>query len=159
MENKSYRVQHRFWLDIAKDDEYMLAERLAEKKAERQYTATLRNALRLYFSLAEGDTSILDDLFPFARNDNKTGSGSGGNGASKADITRLEQMLASLTANDMLMRPTQSASFGTGPKPMSVPQFDLPRFDDDDDDFALELQPIKDTGAAQNFINSMIALQ
>lgn len=157
METKSYRVQHRFWLDISKDNEYALAEQLAEKKAERLYSATLRNALKLYFSLAEGDTSVLDDLFPFARQEALQRDSGGGSGASKEDITRLEKILASLTSNNMLMRPTQPA--GDGPKPMTVPQFDLPRFDDDDDDFTIELQPVTDTGAAQNFINSMIALQ
>jgi hypothetical protein len=54
----------KFWLDVTKDSELALVEQLEQKKKKRQYTATLRNALKLFFSLSNGDTSVLFELFP-----------------------------------------------------------------------------------------------
>lgn len=162
MSQESYRIQHKFWLDIAKEEEYLLAEKLAKRKTKREYTATLRNALRLYFSLQTGATHILDEMFPFVQQQYKsdhTSTNTISDGVSKSDFERLEHLLASLTMSETRLQSMHATASESGPKSMTVPQFELPRFDEDDDDFTLELQPVKDTNATQNFINAMNALQ
>lgn len=61
-----YRVQHRFWLDLKKDEEEQLDEWLHSLKQKRQFVGALRDALRLFFDMKKGKTDVLFELFPFA---------------------------------------------------------------------------------------------
>lgn len=62
--SKRYRKQYKFWLDLMKDDERVLAEVLHELKENRQYSATLRDALKLYIDLLYDNTDQLREQFP-----------------------------------------------------------------------------------------------
>lgn len=60
------RYQYRFWLDANKDVELLMMENLDTMKRTRRFAKTLRDALRLFFSLLMGDLSVLEELFPAA---------------------------------------------------------------------------------------------
>lgn len=55
---------YRFWLNIAKDDEYELAAEIEHLKTERGFTTALRDGLRLILSLRRGEFDVLYELFP-----------------------------------------------------------------------------------------------
>lgn len=64
--DKFGRIRRRmiFELNTMKAGERELFDRLRLLKKSRQYVTTIRNALRLWFALLDGDTSLLRELFP-----------------------------------------------------------------------------------------------
>lgn len=56
--------QYRFWLNVADDDEYKLAEECESLKANRGFAPTIRDGLRLILSLRRGEFDVLYELFP-----------------------------------------------------------------------------------------------
>lgn len=60
-----YRVMHKFWLDVTRDDEDHLDEYIHSLKLKRRFTQTVRDGLRLIRSLRNGDVSVLLELFPW----------------------------------------------------------------------------------------------
>lgn len=61
---KPYRMMHKFWLDLGNAIEAELIDAIALLKRDRQFTAYIRDGLRLMLSLAKGDTGVLRELFP-----------------------------------------------------------------------------------------------
>lgn len=61
---KPYRLQMPFWLDRNREDERELGWYLEEQKKRHKYTATIRDGVRLIWSLREGRADILLELFP-----------------------------------------------------------------------------------------------
>lgn len=62
--DKRRRVQERFWLDANNPTDRALGKWLERLKKQRQFTPTLRNALRLYRDLMHGRLDVLYELFP-----------------------------------------------------------------------------------------------
>jgi hypothetical protein len=58
------RFMYRFWLDVNKPDQRALAEALEAVKARRKFAPTVRDALRLFLDLQDGNTGELCRLFP-----------------------------------------------------------------------------------------------
>src|SRR5690349_9401082 len=58
------RFMFRFWLDDNKPLESELGKELDTLKNKRKFLPTVRDALRLYFSLLKGETALLKDMFP-----------------------------------------------------------------------------------------------
>lgn len=67
---KDKRKNMRMRWDLSKQIDKLIYERLEYLKTIKEFTETLRNALRLYFSLQDGDRSVLDELFPGVVADN-----------------------------------------------------------------------------------------
>lgn len=65
-QDRRYRFQFRFWLDVNKDHEMALADALEELKSRRKMQPIIRDALRLFIDLSRGKTDVLAELFPFA---------------------------------------------------------------------------------------------
>ena len=65
--NMSYRLMQKFWLDIGKRDERDLAQQIVELKNQRAFTSTIRDALRLFLDLKQGNIDVLIELFPFVK--------------------------------------------------------------------------------------------
>lgn len=59
-----FRKQIVFWLDLANDIEYEIAEYIADLKRGRAFSAAVRDGLRLIATLRRGETHILEALFP-----------------------------------------------------------------------------------------------
>jgi len=136
-----YRVQHKFWLDLKKDQEDKLDEWLHALKASRQFVSTVRDALRLFFDLKEGKTDVLLELFPFA-----------------SEQRQLQQQLARLEGL-IQQSAHQPAPLVSGPKPLTGLPKVLPRVVDDDDDDLLVIGRDTTTDSAMNFLTSMLSLQ
>lgn len=64
-EQKPYRLLQKFWLDVTRDDEYSLAEYIAEQKKKRKFAGTIRDALHLIRDLRAGKVDWLLFLFPW----------------------------------------------------------------------------------------------
>lgn len=64
-QQKSYRLQVRFWLDVFRDEEYELAQYVDDLKQKRSFSATVRDALNLIRDLKNGKVETLLRLFPW----------------------------------------------------------------------------------------------
>lgn len=64
-QDKRYRFQLRFWLNLEKSEESWLADYIAFLKAKRNFQDTVRLGLRLIYDLRQGKTDVLLELFPF----------------------------------------------------------------------------------------------
>ena len=58
------RMQFRWAFDLRKRCEFELAFWLEDKKLTRQFTTIVRNAVRLYHDLEQGEYTVLRELFP-----------------------------------------------------------------------------------------------
>jgi hypothetical protein len=123
------RFQFRFWVDAAKSDQYEIGYRLEVLKKSRKYSQTLMNALNLFFSLQDGDTSFLERLFPsIVERLRKEGE----ERATQSELVRLMR--------EMQMHKTQI----TGLQAVEV---------SDDDDPVIETEDASGADVAANFLN------
>lgn len=153
------REKFKFWLDMGKDEELLVAEQIDELKQSRQFTSTIRNGIRLICDLKAGKLDILFELFPWVRADfleymasvqpQKTDA----ERAIAEHLARIETLLVS----DKIAAPVITEESRGGSKKMAVPQFAAPMLEDD-----TELLVISRTNtpanAAQNFLNSAFSL-
>lgn len=59
------RVQHRFDLNLNKEDEYQLDEMIQSLKKKRSFLGVIRDGIRLILDLRQGQTEVLRELFPW----------------------------------------------------------------------------------------------
>jgi len=162
MRQKPYRVQHKFWLDITKNQEDQLDHEIHELKKTRRFASTIRDAIRLILDLRQGRLDVLVELFPWVRVEFLDGihqEKTAGERAIEAHLKRLEELMVEQGSSSIgiaSVKP-QNGNEG-GPIKMDVPQLDMPVFDDDDD-FSLEIQRDTSTDASRNFVNTMLSLQ
>lgn len=162
MNAKRFRVRQVFWLDMNKADEYELAETIDQLKQSRTFVRTIRDSIRLILDLRAGQVDVLLELFPFVHT--ALGGGSGGNNDDvKALKAMLEQYIVTnsqgTTYHMGAPKALNSGTSGSGLKPLNVPTFDLPRFEDEDDQDTLIVRKDTSTNSAQNFLNSLLNLQ
>ena len=62
---ESFRLRFNFWLDVTKSHENEVAAEIEQLKADRLFTKTVRDGIRLIVSLRRRDTSVLYELFPW----------------------------------------------------------------------------------------------
>jgi len=113
-----------FRLDTKKEDEAFLYRWIGELKAMRKWSSTVRNALKLFYSLSQGRTDVLEDMFPFAVQKQQS-----------LENSQFEQLVSLLSA--------QTPTIGYRP-PLQFPEREIPSFvvtesedaDNDDDLFA-----------------------
>lgn len=165
MKTTSGRLRFNFWLDIRRDEEYVVAEQIQLLKSQRAFAKTIRDGIRLICDLRAGNISVLLELFPFvqAKLASQTVSSSTDNSDLKHEIETLKALLLRSTIPSMGTSPRSigPAPLIDGPKPLAAPKFDLPRFDEDEDNEAETLILTRDTSvdAGLNFLNSILALQ
>jgi len=152
---KRRRVKFEFWMDATKPDQSILGDRLWKLKGKRQFAPTLRKAVQLFFSLMDGDISVLKELFPDVVTQLETDAYRRGTAESDSyEVAQLKHMIQKLDEK-------LDAVPAGNPKPLTVPALATPDFDDDDD-FSNLLTVKKSTGngkqASQNFLNSVMNL-
>lgn len=59
------RLRFMFWLDLSKEDEFVLSQHIRELKLERTFVKAVRDGLRLVNDLKNGRTDVLRELFPW----------------------------------------------------------------------------------------------
>ena len=64
---KTYRVQHKFWLNIMDTSEEALDAEIWQLKKARLFSKTIRDGIRLVCDLRAGRFDVLFELFPEAR--------------------------------------------------------------------------------------------
>ena len=67
MATKRYRMRFDFQLNVAKEDEYAIAEQIANLKSQGRYSKTVRDGIRLVSDLNDGNLDVLFELFPWVR--------------------------------------------------------------------------------------------
>lgn len=67
MANESYRLMYRFWLNIAKPAEEVIADKIEILKNERLFSQTIRDGIRLICDLRDGRLDVLFELFPWVK--------------------------------------------------------------------------------------------
>ena len=141
-----------------------IIERVRELKAKRKFTATFRDMASLYFSLQEGDTSVLAELFPWivgviTAGDSTDDSGNGGNEAVLNKLETLQRAIEAQQPGGHYQAPAAAPQMVSGNisglKPLPPPM------SDDDIMASLEVKEAdrSEVNATQNFINSLMALQ
>lgn len=147
-----------FWLDVAKPDELALAEQIEELKQEREFARTLRSGIRLICDLKKGQTDVLFELFPWVKNEMVSSPSTGTDELLQRELERLEEMILkqAMPADTPKVPPHAHPS---GPKPLAVPQFARPTFDDEDDLDTVVLQKVAGGNSAMNFVRSMLSLE
>lgn len=135
------RKLFKFWLYRDLTEDTRLMDYIAYLHKTRQFATTVRNGLRLMWTLGEGDLSVLFELFP----------GLQSKLAPHNDelIEQFRQMLQS--------QPALSA----GLKPMDVPQIAMPIFDDDDEQGTVIIRHDADSASktSNTFMEAIFALQ
>ncbi|HKI53500.1 MAG TPA: hypothetical protein VJ987_05200 [Anaerolineales bacterium] len=58
---------YKFWLQLDKPEEKELSQKLEAIRKQRKFAPTMRTALHLFFSLMEGRTDVILDLFPWIK--------------------------------------------------------------------------------------------
>jgi hypothetical protein len=164
MNTTKARLRFNFWLDIRRDDEFAVAEQIQLLKRQRAFAKTVRDGIRLICDLRAGNVDVLLELFPFVQSKlTPQTPPPADNSDLKREIQMLKDLMLHSATPPMVAAPVgilrSSASTIGGPKPLSAPKFDLPRFEDDDEAETLILTKDTRTNSAQNFLDSMLALQ
>lgn len=159
MAAERYRMRFDFQLNVAKNEEFAIAEQISFLKQQGLYSKTVRDGIRLVSDLREGNLDVLFELFPWVRAEFLEHIVAVQPQKSEAELAiarqlaRIEELLASDKSS-----PALDTQGGGGPKPMTVPQVAAPVFDDEDDELPV-ITKAKATGsAAQNFLNSAFSL-
>jgi hypothetical protein len=150
-------------------------ERVGELKAAGDFRPTMIELINMDKELEKGQIGTLMDLYPEAIQ-------------SVRDMVRLEleselkaqnnhvlnEMIrqtmqdviqnAHIPANTPVssdLQPVSGATVATGLRALQVPQFEVPQYDDSDDDLGLDIKAVEGQGliVAQNFLRSIGALQ
>jgi len=99
-----------FRLDTKKEDEAFLYRWVGELKAMRKWSSTVRNALKLFYSLSQGRTDVLEEMFPFAVQKQQS-----------LENSQFEQLVSLLSAQ------TSMPTIGYRP-PSQLPRGEMPSF-------------------------------
>jgi hypothetical protein len=164
MSSKTYRVMHKFWLDLTKDTEYSLDEQIHNLKKKRTYTKTIRDGIRLISDLREGRLEVLFELFPWVRAEfleymsTLQQQPNEPHFALQQQLARLESLLLGQGNAPMNINSKSPKTEVNGPKKMVVPQVAAPALDDDDTDLLVVAKAKSSGNASQNFLNSAFKL-
>lgn len=67
MSSKRFRLRFTFWLDVNKDDEAEIADKVEDLKRGRLFAQTIRDGIRLICNLRDGKLDVLFELFPWVK--------------------------------------------------------------------------------------------
>lgn len=133
------RQVFKFWLFKDKPEEYRLVEFINYCKANRKFASVVRDGIRLMWSLGEGDTSVLFELFPGLHAQlqpvqaTPTPPDTGNLERQIADLKRLILEQGAISAPPPDYPQMKSLSAGVGSTLGVGKKMALPVFNDDDD--------------------------
>lgn len=155
---KPYRVMHKFWLDLNRENEFWLDEQIATLKARRSFVTTIRQAIELILDLRAGRLDVLFSLFPWTQDTLKPAPTPPDNSDLERKIEQLERVILQqgIPTNAPLVASPALKPTGMQPIAGASRKFDLPTFDDDDDDGAtLVIKKSTSTDASMNFLTQL----
>ena len=153
---KRYKKQFMFWLDVMNRSDQLVIEDIKELKQSRQFTQVIRDGLRLIPSLMRGETETLFKMFPnlyktlYAQMeaDVMEKMQREQEGEVISHLIELRGVIQSIKDKPMLSAPMQGTV--TMQRVTTVT----------DETMKLEVKRVQGDGSsAQNFLNSMMALQ
>jgi hypothetical protein len=147
-------------LNLIDPAENLIAERIETLKADRTFAKTVRDGIRLICDLRAGKLEVLLELFPWVKTELSSAQPHKTNSEVElhSQLARLEMLLTEQISGLQLSSiPLQTVSAG-GPRTLNAPKFELPRFDDDENDTVVVQRDTR-TNSALNFLNSMLRLQ
>ncbi len=124
------RKMLKFWLYRDREDDSRLIEFIEYCKSTRQFARVVRDGIRLVWSLREGNTSILFELFPHLERQFKPDA--------EDLIAQFRDMLLQHRVENTPAQPMLPGLANidppTKPSKLSAHKIDLPLLDDDDSD-------------------------
>src|SRR3990167_11531903 len=140
--SKAQRMQQVFWLNVSDHSQQWLQKQIKALKQERQYSRAVRDGLRLFLDLRDGNLDVLFELFPFVKERIDT--------LVMARIIEYQQdMIRSFTSP----QPAKVTPIGQGAlKPVTPPA------PDDDDTLLTVTKAQSDGKSGENFLKSAFSL-
>jgi hypothetical protein len=131
------RKEFKFWLYHDRDEDSRLMEFIQYCKATRQFARVVRDGIRLIWSLREGNTDVLFELFPHLERQFKPDA--------EELIEQFRQMLMQQQVAAPVPQPAplaiaDGAAEQGGKKSLAAVKVALPLLDDDDDGDTLVLK-------------------
>ena len=157
------KIRLNFWLDTSLHEEAVIASMVyylkygGEGSPGRIFAKTIRDGIRLVWSLRRGELDVLFELFPWTQAEfaGRSLAPVGQSPKLTSQLERIEQLLL-----EQQYQPISEAEQGSI-KQLDVGSFGPPKFDEDDDQPSVTLRKATSSGgtATQNFLNSLQALQ
>ena len=162
------RKRFEFWLNDQRQEDWLVYELIGKlkkpPKGQGQFTRAIREGLRLWTSLRDGQVDVLLELFPWVREalTKSIPTSSAGGRGQLDEIKSMLELIASQqqSYNGYLM---QSA---TAPQPsgqgnirqLAAPSFAMPVFEDDDQPTVL-ICASTSTDSSMNFVSALRNMQ
>jgi hypothetical protein len=143
------RKLFKFWLYHDRLEDQRLMDYIDYLRKTRQFASTLRQGLRLMWTLGEGDLSVLFELFPSLRSQFMP------NGDNL-----IEQFRQMLLQNQPVIPefPNMEPLLTGNPKPLPAPQIAMPTFDDGDT-VVIRHDMTAGASATTNFLDAAFGFQ
>ena len=156
------RKRFEFWLNDQRQEDWLVYELISKlkkpTKGQGQFTRAIREGLRLWASLRDGQVDVLLEIFPWVREalakpvPMATVSGVGNSELAKEIAAQI--ILQGGTA-DSMRQPTSAPS---QPKQIAAPNFAMPVFEDDDQPTVL-IRASTNTDSSMNFVTALKNMQ
>lgn len=155
-----YRVMHKFWLNAADDFDDKIDAMIHELKAQRMFTQTVRDGIRLVVDLRNKSFDVLFELFPWidwwleTEIERRVSERIAEQGRAQADLmARMTALEARLAASEQAVTDAP-----VGPKALNVPQVAGPVFEDDGDELVIKKAKSDGHTSSENFLSSAFSL-
>jgi len=140
------RKKFQFWLNDKRQEDWIVFELIPKlKKPEQgmgQFTRAIREGIRIWHGLQNGDLEVLFEYFPQYR--------------AQFQPDTAEALAQFMQILQRQQSAPQMQPVGQGPKQIAAPSFDMPNFEEDDDDQpTIVLTKGDDMEASRNFMKSM----
>jgi len=148
------RKEFKFWLYHDRAEDSRLMEFIQYCKATRQFARVVRDGIRLIWSLREGNTQVLFELFPHLERQFKPDA--------EELIEQFRQMLAQQRISAPVGQPPLGegrASEPSGQKSLATVKVSLPLLDDDDDGDTIVLTHKRAAVNGGNLLTGMLDLE
>lgn len=156
------RKRFEFWLNDQRQEDWLVYELISKlkkpTKGQGQFTRAIREGLRLWASLRDGQVDVLLELFPWVRE----ALAKSAPPASVSGVTNSE--LAKEIAAQIILQGgttgymTQSTSAPSGAKQIAAPSFAMPIFEEDDEPTVL-IRASTSTDSSMNFVTALKNMQ
>lgn len=135
------RKEFKFWLYHDRDEDSRLMEFIQYCKSTRQFARVVRDGIRLIWSLREGNTRILFELFPHLERQF--------NPDAEDLIAQFREMLLQQRAQPQLAPVSSGVGEINTPKSFSATKTTLPLLEDDDGDDTMVITRVSENNGKE----------
>lgn len=154
MSKKRKRIRFNFWLDDNDEIDMELALHIKKMKKARKFTQAIRDGLRLLQSLMLGETQLLFEMFPSIRE--TLYAQMEADVIERYNIQQSHDMVQHIIELKGVVTQLKNQPILAAPMEGTVTMTRVSEYEE----VTLQVEQVSSTGnAAQNFLNSMMALQ